>query len=102
MDGQITLPICYKNRRVDVKFYVRIDQKPLLSGKASKQLGLIERIHMMTDIKDMYPELETTTGTLPGTYLIKIDLTIPPVVHGPRRQPQSLHKQIVDKVILRK
>ena len=97
MNGQITQPFCYKNRRVDVKLYVvRIDQKPL--PKASKQLGLIESIHMITDIKDMYPELETTTGTLPGTYSINIYPTIPPVVHGPRRQPQALHKQIVDKL----
>ena len=59
-----------------MKFYVvRIDQKPHLSGKACKQLGIVERIQMMS---------ENTTGTLPGTYSIKIDPTIPPIVHGPR------------------
>ena len=35
---------------------------------------------------------------MPGTYSIKIDPTVKPVVHGRRRQPAALLPKIVDKV----
>ena len=93
--GSITLPVEYKGRKTDVNFcVVNLDQKTLLSGGVCKQLGLIERINNL----DEYPELKKTTGTLPFTYSIKIDPTVPPVVHGPRRQPKALKDKIVAKL----
>ena len=92
VEGYVTLPTRYKNKFVDV------DQKPLLSGQASEQLGLIERIHEVTNELDTYPEVRQTTGTLPGTYSIKIALAVTPVIHWPRRQPKALSVKIRTKL----
>ena len=70
------------------------DRKPvLLSGRASKALGLISRVHNI----DKYPELKTTTGLLPGTYSLITDPTVKPVVHGPRKLPHALAQRVKDK-----
>ena len=94
IEGCATLTTKYKHRSVDITYYiVKASQKPpLLSGVASQQLHLIERIHSINN----YPELKTTTGTLPGTYSLKIDPTVKPVVHPPREQPQALRSKIGD------
>ncbi|KAI0238163.1 hypothetical protein LSAT2_011212, partial [Lamellibrachia satsuma] len=68
---------------------VHVDQKPLLSGKASTHLGLSEIMHTVVIELDKYPELRQTTGTLPGTCSLKTDPTVPPVVHGPRCLPKA-------------
>ena len=88
----------YKSRNARIKYYVvETEQKPLLSGSASKQLGLIERIHKIKSLED-FPDLKKATGMLPGTYALRIDPTIPPVIHGPRRQPQALIPKIKAKL----
>ena len=90
--GKVTLPTQYKDKTIDIEYQVvRVNQKPLLSGDACSRLGLIERINII----DQYPELCRTTGTLPGVYRLRIDPSVPPVVHAPRRQPRAL----VDKVV---
>ena len=95
VEGYVTLPTRYKNKFVDFQYYVvHVDQKPLLSGQASAQLSLIETIHKVTNELDKYPELRKVTGTLPGTYSIKIDPTFTPVAHVPRRQPKALSAKI--------
>ena len=38
--------------------------------------------------------LQKTTATLPGTYSLKVDPTVTPLVHGPRCQPQALAGKI--------
>lgn len=76
-----------------------MDQHPLLSGQDSREIGLIHRIHKVnSDELDKYPLLKKTTATLPGTYTLKIDPTVPPVVHGPRRQPKGLADKITNKL----
>ncbi|XP_071954147.1 uncharacterized protein [Antedon mediterranea] len=61
--GCITLPTTYKKCTVDIMYYVvKTDKIPILSGAASKQLQLIQRINSIND----YPQLRKTTGTLPG------------------------------------
>ena len=81
VEGYVTLPTRYKNKVVDVQYYVvHVDQKPLLSGQASAQLGLLEEYTKspVTNELDKYPERRKTTGTLPGTYSIKIDPKVTP------------------------
>ena len=74
--GYAYLSTAYKQNKTEVKFYiVETKQEPLLSGEASKKLGLIERVHTVKEL-EQFPELTKTTGTLPGTYQIKIDPTI--------------------------
>ena len=58
VESYVTLPTCYKNKFVDVQYYVvHVDQKPLLSGQVNVRLGLTERIHEVTNELDKYPEL---------------------------------------------
>ena len=98
VEGFVVLPTKYKDKCIDVKYYVvHIDQRPLLAGDPSEQLGLIQRVQKIDEL-DVYPELKKTTGTLPGKYSLKIDPTVSPVVHGPRRQPKALLMQIKDKL----
>ncbi|KAK6195693.1 hypothetical protein SNE40_001065 [Patella caerulea] len=98
VEGCVTLPTTYKDKTLDVEYtVVHTDKDILLSGKVSKHLGLIERVHTIAEI-DKYPELKETTGTLPGIYSLKIDPSVKPVVHGPRRQPKALAAQIEDKL----
>ena len=97
--GCVTLPAAYKQKEDYIKFYIVDSQlEPLLSGEASKKLGLIERIHKVTTGLEAFPELTKTTGTLPGTYRLRIDPTVSPVIHGPRRQPQALVPKIKAKL----
>lgn len=94
--GSATLPTTYKDNCVDVEYFViKAKNKPvLLSGEASAQLQLISRLHSI----DEYPELKQLTGCLPGTYSIKIDPTVKPVVHAPRRQPKALAQKVFQKL----
>lgn len=73
-----------------------------MSGTFCKALELIQRVHPIDEnwqetLKE-FPDLEKTTGTLPGMYTIKIDPTVTPVVHPPRRQPAALLPRIKDKL----
>ena len=93
------MPTLYKGVCRDVKYFTaHVEQYPLLSGNASKEFGMIERIHTVKSGIDNYPQLRKTTATLPGTYSLKIDPTVPPVVHAPRKQPQALAEKIKAKL----
>ena len=98
------LQACYKNCVTDIEFYiVHTDQNPLISSSDSTKLGLINRVHTVKEKQvdneiSKYPELKQTTAMLPGTYSLKIDPSVPPVVHGPRRQPQALRSKICAKL----
>ena len=69
---------------------VHVDQKPLLSGHDSTQLGLVERMYTVANELDKYPELRQTIRTLRGTCPLNMDPTLLPVVHGPRRQLKAV------------
>ena len=101
--GSANLDMSFGNYRNRVKFYVIDgDQMPILSGEACKSLGLVQRVHQidpsLTEMLEEYPDLENASGSLPGTYSIKIDPTAQPVVHGPRRQPAALRSKIDKKL----
>ena len=70
---------------------------PLLSGEICSQLGLIERTYNVQFQKE-FPQLKKLTGTLPGTYTVKLDPTVTPVVHAPRRIPRALHEKVKKKL----
>ena len=97
LEGKATLTTQHKDKSIKITYFVvNANNKPiLLSGKASKALGLINRVNSIDD----YPELKTTTGTLPGTYSLKIDPTVKPVVHGPRKLPQALATKVKEKLL---
>ena len=105
--GYVTLPVRFKDRELNVNFYV-IDskQKPILSGKVCQALNLIQRVHKLQahvdpnlkELLEQYPDLQSASGAMPGTYSIKIDHKATPVVHGPRRQPAALLPKIIAKL----
>ena len=105
--GYVTLPIRFKDRELNVNFYV-IDskQKPILSGKVCQALNLVQRVHKLQphvdpnlkELLEQYPDLQSASGAMPGTYSIKIDPKATPVVHGPRRQPAALLPKIIAKL----
>ena len=101
--GCATLRVKHKQKEIKVKFFI-IDQaqNPILSGKACKALNLVKRIHeidhSLKELLIQHPDLESATGSMPGTYSIKIDPTVTPVVHGPRRQPAALLQKITEKL----
>ena len=105
--GYVTLPVRFKGRELNVNFYV-IDskQKPILSGKVCQALNLIQRVHKLQahvdpnlkELLEQYPDLESASGAMPGTYSIKNDPKATPVVHGPRRQPAALLPKIIAKL----
>ena len=102
--GCVTLPIRFKDRELNVDFYV-IDtkQKTILSGKVCQALNVVQRVHKLQahvdpnlkELLDQYPDLQSASGAMPGTYSIKIDPKATPVVHGPRRQPAALLPKII-------
>ncbi len=102
-NGYAMLPVTYKNITSEVKFYiVEHSQKPVLSGEACKDLKLVQRIYGIDpsteELLSKHPELDKATGDLPGTHSIKIDPTVTPVIHGPRRQPAALLPRIIEKL----
>ena len=96
--GHATVPVTYKDNTTDVKFYVvELNQPAILSGEASSRLGLIERIHGVEDLPE-FTNVKKATGVLPGLYSLKVDPSMRPVVHGPRRQPCALAAKIKAKL----
>lgn len=77
-------------------------KKPILSCEACQALNLVQRIHQLDpnlkELLDQHPDLENATGTMPGTYSIKIDPTATPVVHGQRRQTAALLPKNAEKL----
>ena len=101
--GAVELEVKYKDRAANVMFYVvqSSQESLLLSGQASQELQLIKRCHAVQEVPELekcFPELKNSTATLPGTYRIKVDPTVTPVIHGPRRQPKALTDKIVQKL----
>ena len=89
--GCTTLKVKHKEKEIKVKFFI-IDKahNPILSGKVCKALNLVKRIHEIDhNLKELlmqHPELENATGSMPGTYSIKIDPTVTSVVHGTKKK----------------
>lgn len=94
--GKVKITTKYKVQCIDINYFVVKAEKKsvLLSGAASKALGLIARINNI----DQYPEVKNATGTLQGTFSLKIDPTVTPVVHGPRKLPEALTQRVINKL----
>ena len=110
--GVVTLPYEYKGKVFHVKFHViEIEAPSVLSGQTCKEMGLLARIHSLqqhniperpTDLDQSilveYPDLFQGLGCLPGEHTIKLDPSVPPVVHPPRKVPVSLKEKIKDEL----
>ena len=95
-----------------MKFHVIETEVPsVLSAQTCKEMGLLARIHSLqqhdfperpTDLDQSilveYPDLFQGLGCLPGEHTIKLDPSVPPVVHPPRKVPVSLKEKIKDEL----
>ncbi|XP_021348815.1 uncharacterized protein K02A2.6-like [Mizuhopecten yessoensis] len=100
--GSVVLPCTYKDRTVDVLFYVvDIDAQPVLGSKDCEHLNLVKCIYSIKQetqsvpkgISPEYSDVFHGLGCFPGTYTIKVDPSIPPVVHAPRRIPFAIKEK---------
>ena len=110
--GVMTLPCEYKSKVFHVKFHVVDVEAPAVpSAQTCKDMGLLARINsfqqhsipksptdMGQGIFDKCPDLVQGLGCLPGEHSIKLDPSLPPVVHPPRKVPVSLRGKIKDEL----
>ena len=88
---------------------VDIDQENVLSGNTAEALQLISRLasigtppaaegDQVPEGLHEFPDLTQTTGTLPGTYTIKLEPNAKGVVHAARRLPVALKERAINKL----
>ena len=92
--------------------WVEIEALAILSAQTCKEMGPLMRIHQLQksqtreqqripecfetkdrNILNEYPDLFQGQGCIPGEHTIKVDPSIPAVVHPPRRVPVSQRQE---------
>ena len=105
--GSVTLPCSYKNMTRQVEFQVLDGKKAInLLGRADcVRFGLVARTNKVTvngaceSIVSRYADVfGDQIGCLPGEYDIKIDESIPPVIHPPRSVPCALRERVKEEL----
>ena len=97
--GTTNLTCVCKNVEHKVQFFVtEMDSTAILGVKACQRLGLIETLCSVgVDITKEYADSFKGLGCLPGEYKIKLDPSVPPVVHAPRKVPVALHDRVKEE-----
>ena len=98
--GTTNLTCVCKKVEHNVQFFVtEMDSPAILGVEACQRLGLIERLCSAgVDITEEYADSFKGLGRLPGEYKIKIDPSVPPVVHAPRKVPVALHDRVKEEL----
>ena len=116
--GVVTLHCEHKGNVYNVQFHVvEVEAPAVLSAQTCKEMGLLGRIHQLQDsepkeqhcipecptvtnqnILNEYSDLFQGLGCIPGEHTIKVDPSIPAVVHPPRKVPVSLKDKIKDEL----
>ena len=98
--GTTNLTCVCKNVQHNVQFFVtEMDSTAILGVEACQRLGLIERLCSVgVDITEEYADSFKGLGCLPGEYKIKLDPSVPPVVHAPRKVPVALHDRVKEEL----
>ena len=93
----------------DVNFHVvDIDSKPILGAEACERLSLVQRVHKPmsdqtnvdsvtdyhVDVDKDYRDVFNGLGALPGKHTIKVDTSVTPVVHAPRKVPFAIKNKL--------
>ena len=105
--GVVTLPCEHKGNVYNVQFHVvEVEVPAVLSAQTCKEMGLLVRIHQQQDSQPKeqhcipecptvpnqnilleYSDLFQGLGCVPGEHTIKVDPSIPAVVHPSRKVP---------------
>lgn len=107
-DGIVNLPVKHKGETFWTKFYVVDVMSPnILGEKTSTEMNLVQRVQSLdvdkTNLqktqdeildKPEYQELFKGLGCLPGHYSIKLDSTVSPTIHPPRKIPIALQDKV--------
>ena len=98
--GTTNLTCVCKNVEHNVQFFMtEMDSTAILGVEACQRLGLIERLCSAgVDITEEYADSFKGLGCLPGEYKIKLDPSVPPVVHAPRKVPVALHDRVKEEL----
>ena len=95
-EGMIMLPLTWKDQEHLVQFYIVITKlQSVLSGETSENIELIKRLNT---IEKDYAGIFEGLGCLPGTYHIKTNPNVKPVVQPARKVPISLKNKIKDEL----
>ena len=108
--GVVHLTSTRNNQIYNVNFYiVDRDVQPVIGAKTCQVMRLVKRIHAISpnenppnkintslpgDVEKEYPDLFKGLGCLTGTHTIRVDETITPVVHPPRKTPIALKDRV--------
>ena len=110
--GVVTLPCECKGNTFQVNFHVvEMEAPTVLGAQTLKALGLLARVHLLQQqsplkcpegmaqkMYEQYSDLFQGLGCLPGEHTIKVDSSISPVVHPPRKVPVSLKEKIREEL----
>ena len=101
--GIVQLPCKIQGNNFDIDFYVVDSSVPSVLGWSTcREIGLIQRLYnihtnelpkqkdLPQDIDSSYKDLFEGLGCMPDTYSIKVDPSVKPVIHPPRKFPISI------------
>ena len=95
-EGLITLPVTVKDKVVNMEFdVVDTNSISVIGAETCEKVGLIKRLY---GIESNYPDLYQGLGCMPGTHSIKIDNSVTPKVHPPRKVPISLKQRVKEEL----
>ena len=113
----VKIPCTFKTSTHDIQFYiVDIDATPVLGAKTCSDLGLVKRMYSIqsnenelfennqtyeipADIQKNYADVFKGIGCIPGEHsTIKIDSTVQPVVHTPRKVPIAIKDKVKEEL----
>ncbi|XP_048751787.2 uncharacterized protein K02A2.6-like [Ostrea edulis] len=115
-DGMLTIPLKCNGQTHSMKFYIVDRNAPnILGADACHKLDLVRPMNAISSkteiVKDnlqttgsdilsepQYAELFEGLGCLPGKYSIKLDPSVTPTIHPPRKVPISLKDKVYEEL----
>ncbi|MCG8047630.1 MAG: RNase H-like domain-containing protein [Candidatus Thiodiazotropha endolucinida] len=105
--GVVQLPCEIQGNDCNIDFYIVDSSVPsVLGGSTCREIGLIQRLYnihanelpkqkdLPQDIENSYKDLFEGLGCMPDTYSIKVDPSVKPVIHPPRKIPISMKEKV--------
>ena len=111
--GIVQLPCKIQGNNFDIDFYIVDSSVPSVLGSSTcRDIGLIQRLYnihanempqqkkdLPQDIESSYKDLFEGLGCMPDTYSIKVDPSVKPVIHPPRKVPISMKEKVKSELL---